>query len=542
MSLKLNSTDTASAVAPPNGGGQQGEAVIVGSDMDFAALLNACSAQEQPSALVNSMSDFEGVASDPDNTDQAKPRARKSDDRNVNTSAVNLAPTFFPAPPLPPAEGMHVAADTGHTPAITATVQADALAQAATATFGVRQALQAEALAAAHAAVGSAPLPAGVDVTASEASTTRAEPATVLHPDAKAAKAFTSELSASPLDQPNTQPEPSSSLSATLQTGKAAPTYAEAMVRASFIAPNNVSGETPPVAVNAAGAVLPQQASSVFGMGAKPVLQSLGSAATLGRDMQPVLSSALQGGTYLFASPASLDAFGSVGGSSQSQDGANDGSADDREARDGTTDPARAASDASVTFGMGGWVGSALAGISTGPSAETDVRPAASTGMAQLNVDRIASEGSARRLKSVLQGDMMTGVQTDSFGHVHIKTSVQGDQLQSQISLEHAAAGAMLNTHMSTLEARLNEKYGVNATVHVRADAGSMAGSAGTSDGGGGRSSSQGDAGRQPTPRSYAPALSTTRGPYRTAGNAPEVALPLALASPAGVGRLDITI
>ena len=127
---------------------------------------------------------------------------------------------------------------------------------------------------------------------------------------------------------------------------------------------------------------------------------------------------------------------------------------------------------------MSGWVGitrtdSDAAAQRTGSEASPEAR----SGMTNLSLDRIAAESSARRLTNALRSDMSFGVQTAAFGKVNIQAALHGDQLASQISLEHAHGNAStLAAHMPLLEFTLSEKYKLDATVMVQNSGTAMSG------------------------------------------------------------------
>ncbi|MGI4854661.1 MAG: hypothetical protein ACRYF4_11530 [Janthinobacterium lividum] len=203
----------------------------------------------------------------------------------------------------------------------------------------------------------------------------------------------------------------------------------------------------------------------------------------------------------------------------------------DRKSRPGEMQPA--AGDG-ARVGMGGWVASAPAHeAATSSHAEANTPVASSGGMAQMAVDRTASDSSARRLNNALQSDM--GVQTDAFGRVHIQTSVTGRDLSAQISLEHMHAGSSgLAAQMPALEDALREKYNMAASVNVRPDAGSTAGNAA-----GHGQSRQGDQTPQtPVPYAVAPLVSG----LQTLSTSPSGRASGAWSGSQSSGRLDITI
>lgn len=157
-------------------------------------------------------------------------------------------------------------------------------------------------------------------------------------------------------------------------------------------------------------------------------------------------------------------------GSSGTQDNAEESTPGQRKAGQGGILAGSTLPESDSRVGMSGWVASTQhASSASAQQTSAESAPRASSGMTNMSFDRITSESSARRLTSALHSDMSFGVQTDAFGKINIQAALHGDQLASQISLEHAHLNAsMLATHMPTLEIRLGEKYNLDATVTVR--------------------------------------------------------------------------
>lgn len=554
MSIKLTSSDVSNAPATPALGTQSGEVAYGGMDADFAALLNACTTDVPQLSQGNSQSAPQDTTSIPGNTAGVQPRPRKSAQDSADLSVTNPAMVAFLVPPLPPAEAVPITTDVSDNPIGQPISMVSTAASSSDVDATLTQSLQAGAAVEAVAVktsdgVAAVPFSSPAGPSASQVSPITHEPA-AMTPAAQSPTA-----SASPQDsRPGKIPPSQLPTVAPIQHHPAPQTSADVAplpnrngaareVSASSIRAAQESS----VRASMAGSVVTQrQVPSVSMTGNGILTQGVSDSAAMNESVQLTPSSAPeqivpQPRTTPSVASAGIQAQDPLSGGSQSQADTSDSAEGNRGSRDESSGPAQTSS-ASTAFGMGGWIASTPAATTATGAAEADLHMAGSPGMTQLHVDRIASESSARRLRGVLQSDMMTGVQTDSFGRVHIKTSLQGEQLLSQISLEHGSAGAVLATHMPVLETSLNEKYGVSATVHVKADAGSLAGGQGTAGGDRGQSRSQDQADHQPTPRPYVPAVGTSRAAYGISNSAPERGLPLAMAFNTGAGRLDITI
>lgn len=110
----------------------------------------------------------------------------------------------------------------------------------------------------------------------------------------------------------------------------------------------------------------------------------------------------------------------------------------------------------------------------------------------ELPPPRMADASVTRLLGSVARSDLRVGVQTEAFGRVTIQTNAQGGQLSAQLSLENSKESATLAAHLPTLEQKIVEQHGLNATVRLVGgfDSGTGAGSMGRGHPGSGRQDS----------------------------------------------------
>ena len=101
----------------------------------------------------------------------------------------------------------------------------------------------------------------------------------------------------------------------------------------------------------------------------------------------------------------------------------------------------------------------------------------------------------ARVLQGMSQTEMRLGMHSEEFGPISISTSLSHQQLTAQISLEHDALGAALETHMAAIQEKLGAAYGVQARVEVR-DTGMQFSSGGNPQQAGGERQQRGGSGQ----------------------------------------------
>jgi hypothetical protein len=138
-----------------------------------------------------------------------------------------------------------------------------------------------------------------------------------------------------------------------------------------------------------------------------------------------------------------------------------------------------------------GTVASAVAQVQTQvPVAQIDSAPAASTHRSQDGSDvpsgftgqqaasvTVHEEGSepvatssintARLMQSMGESEMRVGMHSSEFGDISIRTSVSQQQMVAQISLDHSDLSQAIAAHISTVQAKLGEDYGIHASIEV---------------------------------------------------------------------------
>lgn len=80
----------------------------------------------------------------------------------------------------------------------------------------------------------------------------------------------------------------------------------------------------------------------------------------------------------------------------------------------------------------------------------------------------MSAVNSARLIQSMHQSEMRLGMYSAEFGSISINTSLTHQSIAAQISMDHSALGHALSAHLSAIEEKLSNAYGVLARVEVR--------------------------------------------------------------------------
>ncbi len=108
-------------------------------------------------------------------------------------------------------------------------------------------------------------------------------------------------------------------------------------------------------------------------------------------------------------------------------------------------------------------------GDAAGPAAEVDeVVPA--TGIHTASV-----------MQAMGGTEMRVGMHSAEFGDISIRTSVSPQQMQTQISVDHGDLGQAITAHASLVQARFQEQYGMQASIHVNQQGSASSGEPGGS-------------------------------------------------------------
>jgi hypothetical protein len=95
---------------------------------------------------------------------------------------------------------------------------------------------------------------------------------------------------------------------------------------------------------------------------------------------------------------------------------------------------------------------------------------AASTG---INTSRV--------IQSMNETEMHVGMRSAEFGDISIRTSVSQQQMLAQISVDHTDLGQAIAAHVSTVQAKLGNEYGLHAQIEVSQQGSSFTGDSGQS-------------------------------------------------------------
>ncbi len=129
-------------------------------------------------------------------------------------------------------------------------------------------------------------------------------------------------------------------------------------------------------------------------------------------------------------------------------------------------------------------------GAATFPHAAAAMPDAANAGKAQnlaasahvAGEDAVQASGinSAKLIQTMGETEMHVGMHSVEFGDISIRTSLSQQQMVTQISLEHNDLSQMISSHLSTVQAKLGEEYGLHASIQVNSQGAPMSGGRGT--------------------------------------------------------------
>ena len=143
-------------------------------------------------------------------------------------------------------------------------------------------------------------------------------------------------------------------------------------------------------------------------------------------------------------------------------------------------------------------------------------------------VPATSSINTAKLMQTMSESGMHIGLNSTEFGEISIRTSIAQQQMVAQISLDHSGLSQAISAHVSTMQTKLGEDYGLNASIQVH----NLGSSQGSSHSGEPGQSAQRDQ------RAFAGSASTNSTP---SPQPEETSLSLAaLATPGSEDRLDI--
>jgi hypothetical protein len=121
----------------------------------------------------------------------------------------------------------------------------------------------------------------------------------------------------------------------------------------------------------------------------------------------------------------------------------------------------------------------------------------------------VATSGinAAKLIQTMGETEMHVGMHSEEFGDISIRTSVSQQQMITQISLDHSDLSQAISAHVSTLQAKLGEEYGLRASIQINNQGAPLAGDQGSSS-----QSEQRSFGRSSRAKSVAPAVLSESG------------------------------
>ena len=83
--------------------------------------------------------------------------------------------------------------------------------------------------------------------------------------------------------------------------------------------------------------------------------------------------------------------------------------------------------------------------------------------------DAVASSGinAAKLMQTMGQTEMSVGMRSSEFGNISIRTSVSQQQMLAQISLDHGELSQALASHVSSVQTKLENEYGLHTSIEV---------------------------------------------------------------------------
>ena len=87
----------------------------------------------------------------------------------------------------------------------------------------------------------------------------------------------------------------------------------------------------------------------------------------------------------------------------------------------------------------------------------------------------------AKLVQAMSESEMHIGLSSTSFGDISIRTSITNHQMLAQISLDHSELSQAISAHVSTVQGKLSDDYGMHASIEVNNLPSSHAGEPGNS-------------------------------------------------------------
>jgi hypothetical protein len=88
---------------------------------------------------------------------------------------------------------------------------------------------------------------------------------------------------------------------------------------------------------------------------------------------------------------------------------------------------------------------------------------------------------SAKLIQTMGETEMHVGMHSAEFGDISIRTSLSQLQMVTHISLDHNDLSQMISSHLSTMQTKLGEEYGLHASIEVNSQGAPFSGGQGDS-------------------------------------------------------------
>jgi hypothetical protein len=99
---------------------------------------------------------------------------------------------------------------------------------------------------------------------------------------------------------------------------------------------------------------------------------------------------------------------------------------------------------------------------------QSDLRSDASSSQVDgADVAPASGINSAKLIQSMSESEMHVGLRSTEFGDISIRTLVSQQQMQAQISLDHGDLSQAIMAHVSTVQTKLGNEYGLQASISV---------------------------------------------------------------------------
>jgi hypothetical protein len=70
-------------------------------------------------------------------------------------------------------------------------------------------------------------------------------------------------------------------------------------------------------------------------------------------------------------------------------------------------------------------------------------------------------------MQTMSESEMHVGMRSSEFGDISIRTSITDQQMVTRISLDHSELSQAISAHVSSMQTKLGEDSGLNASIEV---------------------------------------------------------------------------